>query len=157
MTQSTPARDEHGNLLVDVRGPRFGAYITMTLVAIALVVQGTVGQALIAWQWIAFAVAAFGGLQRSLYGNLFRWVKRRFDLGPPPATEPEAPPRFAQLVGFVMATAALLSFALGADTVGWVFAGLILVASSLLALTGFCLGCEMYLLGKRLTAGSGVR
>ncbi|HEX9765673.1 MAG TPA: DUF4395 domain-containing protein [Nitriliruptorales bacterium] len=146
------AYDEHGNLLIDVRGPRFGAAITMTVVAVALVIQGGIGQVLVAWQWLAFAVAAFGGLERSLYGNLFRFVKRRFDLGPSPATEPEAPPRFSQLVGFLMASAALVSFAAGADIVGWVFTGLILAASSLLALTGFCVGCEMYLLGKRLTA-----
>lgn len=146
------ATDEHGNLLIDVRGPRFGAALTMTVVALALVIQGTAGQVLVAWQWLVFAVAAFGGLRWSPYGNLFRFVKHRFDLGPPPATEPEAPPRFSQLVGFLMTTAALVSFVAGADTLGWVFTALVLAASSLLALTGFCVGCEMYLLGKRLTA-----
>lgn len=146
------ATDEHGNLIIDVRGPRFGAALTTAVLAVALVVQGPLGIALVVWQFLQFAIASIGGLRYSPYGNLFRWAKRRFDLGPPPETEPEGPPRFAQACGLAVASAALISFALGATTLGWVFVGLVLALSALLALTGFCVGCELYLLGKRLTA-----
>lgn len=149
------AHDESGTLLIDVRGPRVGAALTMTVLAVALVVQGPWGVALVAWQWVAFAISTFAGLAWSPYGNLFRFVKRRFELGPPPATEPEAPPRFAQACGFAVTTIALVAFALaGAGSlVGWIAVGVVLALSALLALTGFCVGCELYLLGKRLRAG----
>lgn len=144
------ATDEHGRLIIDVRGPRFSAAITTVVLATALIVQGTVGIVLVAWQWLAFAVSTFAGLAWSPYGNLFRAVKRRFDLGPPPKTEPEGPPRFAQLCGFAVATVALVLFGLGATTAGWVAVGVVLALSALLALTGLCVGCELYLLGQRL-------
>jgi hypothetical protein len=146
------ATDDHGGLVVDVRGPRFGATVTSVVLGLALVLQGTVGIALVAWQWVAFAISALAGLAWSPYGNLFRVLKRRLDLGPPPATEGEGPPRFAQACGLVVATAALVAFALGATTVGWVAVAVVLVLSVLLASAGLCVGCELYLLGQRLRA-----
>lgn len=147
------ATDERGNLVIDVRGPRFGAAITTVVLGVALVVQGPVGVALVAWQWLAFAIATVAGLAWSPYGNLFRLVKRRVDLGPPPETEPEGPPRFAQACGLAVASIALLAFAVGATTVGWVAVGVVLALSALLALTGLCIGCELYLAGHRLRGG----
>lgn len=144
--------DDQGALVIDVRGPRFGAAITTVVLATSLIVQGPIGIGLVAWQWVAFAVSTFAGLAWSPYGNVFRAVKRRFDLGPPPATEPEGPPRFAQLCGFAVATVALVLFALGATTAGWVAVGVVLALSALLAATGLCIGCELYLIGQRLRA-----
>lgn len=135
---------------IDVRGPRFSAAITMTVLAVAVVVQGPVGVGLLAWQVLAFAVATVAGLRWSPYGNLFRFLKRRLGWGPPPATEPEGPPRFAQASGLVFSGAGLVAILLGAELVGWVLAGIVLALSALLALTGLCVGCEVYLLGERL-------
>lgn len=148
------AHDEAGNLLIDVRGPRFGAAITMTVLAVALVVQGGVGVGLVAWQWVAFLVSTAAGLAWSPYGTLFRLLKRRADLGPPPATEPEGPPRFAQACGLAVTTLALVAFAAGGtgSLVGWIAVGVVLALSVLLALTGICVGCELYLWGQRLRA-----
>ena len=149
------ARDDAGNLVIDVRGPRFGAAITMTVLAVALVVQGSVGVGLVAFQWLVFAVATVAGLAGSPYGSVFRWLKRRVDLGPPPATEPEGPPRFAQACGLAVTTVALAAFvAAGTGSpVGWVAVGVVLALSALLALTGICVGCELYLVAHRLRAG----
>lgn len=144
------AYDEAGNLLIDVRGPRFGAAITTVVLATALVVQGDVGVGVLAFQVGMFAIATFAGLRWSVYGNLFRWVKRTFELGPPPETEPEAPPRFAQLMGLLFAGGGLIAHVAGAPTLGWILAGIVLALSGLLAFTGLCVGCEVYLLGKRL-------
>ena len=147
------ATDAHGTLLIDVRGPRVGAAITTLVLAVALVIQGPVGIGLVAWQWLAFAISAIAGLRYSPYGNLFRVLKARLDLGPPPETEHEGPPRFAQACGLAVATVALAAFILGATTVGWVAVGLVLALSALLALTGICVGCELYLVGQRLRGG----
>jgi hypothetical protein len=145
-------RDEQGGLVIDVRGPRFGATVTTVVLAAALVVQGPVGIALVAWQWLAFAISTVAGLAWSPYGSLFRVLKRRLELGPPPATEPEGPPRFAQACGLAVATVALVAFALGASVVGWIAVAVVLSLSVLLAATGLCVGCELYLLGQRLRA-----
>jgi hypothetical protein len=147
------ARDEDGGLLIDVRGPRFGAALTTLVLGTALVVQGPIGFALVAWQWLAFAISTVFGLAWSPYGNLFRSLKRRLDLGPAPDVETEGPPRFAQACGLAVATVALALFALGATTAGWVAVAVVLALSALLALTGICVGCELYLLGQRLRGG----
>ncbi len=154
MTQDL-VRDADGGLVIDVRGPRFGAAITSTVLGAALIVQGPVGIGLVAWQWLAFAIATFAGLAWSPYGRLFRSVKRRFDLGAPPATEPEGPPRFAQFCGFAVASVALVLFAVGATTAAWIAVAVVLTLSLLLALTGLCVGCEVYLVGERLRARVG--
>jgi hypothetical protein len=141
---------QNGVPVVDVRGPRFSATLTMAVLAIALIVQGPVGTVLVAWQVTAFAIAAIAGLAWSPYGNLFRLLKRRLGLGPPPATEPEAPPRFAQACGLAVAGAGLVALLVGATTLGWVLVAVVLALSALLSLTGICIGCEMYLLIARL-------
>ncbi|MEX1177546.1 MAG: DUF4395 domain-containing protein [Nitriliruptor sp.] len=157
MTRHELARSADGGLLIDVRGPRFGATITTVVLATALIVQGPVGTGLVAFQWVVFAISTIFGLAWSPYGNLFRALKRRFDLGAPPATEPEGPPRFAQACGLAVTTVALALLAAGAATAGWVAVAVVLTLSTLLALTGICVGCELYLLGQRLTRRSSER
>jgi hypothetical protein len=71
-------------------------------------------------------------------------------LAPTAAWEDAAPPRFAQLVGFLFAVVGLAAYLLGADLVGQVAVAFALAAAFLNAAFGFCLGCEVYLLGKRL-------
>lgn len=139
---------------IDIRGPRFGAALTALVLGTALIVQGPVGLALVSWQWLAFAISSVAGLAFSPYGNLFRFLKRRFDLGPPPATEPEGPPRFAQTCGLAVTSVALVSFALGWTTAGWSAIGLVLGLSVVLAAGGICVGCELYLVAQRLRSGA---
>ena len=138
-----------------MRGPRFGAAITSVVLATALVVQGGLGTALVVWQWIMFAVSAGFGLRYSVYGNLFRIVKRRLDLGAPPATEPEAGPRFAQACGLAVLSIALGALALGATAVAWVAVAVVLTLSLLLASTNVCIGCLLYGLVSRMPAPLG--
>jgi hypothetical protein len=147
--------DAAGRLIIDVRGPRFGAAITSVVLAAALILQGGVGVALVAWQWTMFAIAAGAGLRFSVYGNLFRAIKRRFDLGPPPATEPEAGPRFAQACGLAVLTVALVALALGATVVAWASVAVVLSLSLLLASTNVCIGCLLYGVISRLPAPLG--
>ena len=133
-------------MTVDVRGPRFAAWVTSAVLAVGLL---TASGPLVAVQAVVFAVGAFAGLRYAPYGVLFRrFVAPR--LGPVREREPEAPARFAQLVGLVFAVVGAAGFALGAPTVGFVATGLALVAALLNAATGFCLGCELYLTARRV-------
>ncbi|MFC9958787.1 DUF4395 domain-containing protein [Streptomyces nigra] len=136
---------------IDVRGPRFGAAVTTVVLAVVLV---TGSAWLLAWQTLAFALGAAGGVGRSPYGVLFRrGVRPR--LGPPTAFEAPEPPRFAQAVGLVFAVVGLVGYALGPQWLGLAATGAALAAAFLNAVFGYCLGCEMYLLVRRLTVRAG--
>ncbi|MBB3677930.1 DUF4395 domain-containing protein [Modestobacter versicolor] len=130
---------------VDVRGPRFGAWVTTVVLAVALV---TGSGWLVAAQAVVFAVGALAGLRYAPYGVLFRTLVAP-RLGPVREREPEAPPRFAQLVGLLFALVGAAGYLIGAPLVGAVATGLALVAALLNAATGFCLGCELYLTVRR--------
>ena len=142
-------------MLIDVRGPRFSAAITSIVLATALLVRGELGTTLVVWQWAMFAIAAVFGLRHSVYGNLFRALKRRLDLGPPPATEPEAGPRFAQACGLAVLSVSLVAMLLGAPALAWGAAGVVLALSLLLASTSVCIGCLPYGVLLRLPAPLG--
>jgi hypothetical protein len=130
---------------VDVRGPRFAAAVTAVVLAIALVLGSG---ALVAAQAAVFAIGAFAGLRYAPYGALFRvFVAPR--LGPVREREPEAPPRFAQLVGLLFAVVGAAGYLFGVPVLGAVATGFALVAALLNATTGFCLGCELYLIARR--------
>lgn len=133
---------------IDVRGPRFGAAVTTAVLALVLV-TGNVW--LLAWQTLAFALGAAGGVGRSPYGLLFRRVIRP-RLGPPTGFEPPQPPQFAQAVGLVFAALGLVGYALGPGWLGLAATGAALAAAFLNAVFGYCLGCETYLLLRRVTA-----
>ena len=63
-----------------------------------------------------------------------------------------APPRFAQAVGLGFTLVALVAYLAGATVAGQVATGFAVVAATLNAVFGLCLGCELYLLGKRFSA-----
>jgi Domain of unknown function (DUF4395) len=64
--------------------------------------------------------------------------------------EDSRPPRFANLIGFVVLTAASVSYFAGVTLLGAALGGLVAVLALLASTTGFCLGCEIYKLGARL-------
>lgn len=131
--------------LIDVRAPRFAAAVTSVVLAVALL---TGSGWLVAAQAAVFAVGALAGLRRSPYGLLFRTLVAP-RLAPVREREPEAPPRFAQLVGLLFAVVGAAGYLLGAPALGAVATGFALVAALLNAATGFCLGCELYLIARR--------
>jgi hypothetical protein len=138
---------------IDPRGPRFTAAVTLVVFAVALVLSDaapTVAAVVTGVQAVLFAIGAGLGVQKTPTGLVFRSAIRP-RLASPPHLEDPAPPRFAQAVGLVFAVVATVGFATGAVLVGQVAAGLAFVAAFLNAVFAFCLGCEMYLLGLRLT------
>ncbi len=130
---------------IDPRGPRFGAVITTVVLAVVLV---TGSGWLLAAQVAVFAVGALAGLRYAPYGLLYRRLVRP-RLGPPAHTEAEAPPRFAQAVGMVIAGVGVICLAAGATTAGLVFTALALAAAFLNATFDLCLGCQVYLFIQR--------
>lgn len=134
-------------MVIDVRGPRFSAAVTFVVLSVAFLLRSPV---VLAVQVAVFAVAALAGLRWSPYGNVFRLLKRTLNLGPPPATEPEAGPRFSQLAGLLFCGGGLLAIATGYPGLGWALVLVVVALSGLLAATGLCVGCEIYALGQRL-------
>lgn len=132
--------------MIDPRGPRFAAWITTVVLAIVLLTGST---AALAAQTVVFALGASGHNPYALFWK--RFLKRT----PPAELEDAAPPRFAQLVGFVFALAGTIAFAAGATTIGLVATAAALSAALLNAAFGLCLGCELYLLIKRTTNREG--
>jgi hypothetical protein len=131
---------------VDVRGPRFVAWITTGVLVIALLVSGvsSVGAAIIlAVQAVIFAIGALAGPRRHPYGMVFATVVAP-RLGPVREREPIPPLKFAQLVGLIFAVTGAAGFVAGAPLVGLIATAAALLAAFLNAAFGICLGCQLY-------------
>lgn len=131
---------------VDVRGPRFTAWVTTAVLVIALLVSAYSSVAaaiLLGVQAAVFAIGALGGPRKHPFGRVFAaFVAPR--LGPVTEREPVPPLKFAQLVGFVFAVAGAVGFATPLVALGLAATALALVAAFLNAAFGICLGCRLY-------------
>ena len=134
---------------IDPRGPRFGALITT---AVLLAVLITSSAWVLAAQALVFAIGVVFGLKYAPYGLVYRYLVRP-RLGPPEELEAEAPPRFAQGVGLGFALIGVIGYAAGIAGLGIAATALALVAAFLNGAFGLCLGCEMYLLIRRMMPG----
>jgi len=134
---------------VDPRGQRCNAALSAVVLAVVLI-TGSVW--LFAAQAVVFGIGAVFGLRYSPYGYLYRALIRP-RLGPPAELEAEAPPRFAQGVGLVFGIIGVIGYATGVTPLGMAAAAAALASAFLNAAFGFCLGCEMYVLIKRVWPG----
>ena len=138
---------------VDVRGPRFVAWVTTAVLVGVLLISAqspALAAVILGCQTLVFAIGAVAGPRRHPYGIVFAAaVAPR--LGPVAQREPVAPLKFAQLVGFAFAAIGALGFAGGLVPLGLVATGLALVAALLNAAFGICLGCRLYPLIARFT------
>ncbi|BBX72963.1 DUF4395 domain-containing protein [Mycobacterium shinjukuense] len=137
---------------VDVRGPRFAAWITTAILVVALAVSAfsqPAAAVILSAQAAVFAIGAARGPRRSPYGLLFaRLVAPR--LGPVSEREPVPPLKFAQLVGLVFAVIGVVGFAAAVPVLGMVATASALFAAFLNAAFGICLGCQLYPVVTRL-------
>jgi len=135
---------------IDPRGPQFNAILTSVVLALTLLTApDPVGIVLLGVQGALFATAVAFGVQRTPAAYLFkRLVRPR--LAAPSHLEDPRPPRFAQAVGLVFAVVGLVGYLAGAPLVGATATGLALAAALLNAVFGLCLGCEIYLLIRRI-------
>lgn len=137
--------------LVDVRGPRFAAWVTTAALVLTLVVSAVSPPAaavILAGQAVIFALGAAGGPRQHPYGRIFAAVVAP-RLGPVQEREPTAPLKFAQLVGLIFAVLGTAGFAAGAVLVGVIATAAALAAAFLNAAFGICLGCQLYPLVAR--------
>lgn len=148
---STSANAAAKDIQIDPRGYRFGAAVTLAVSIIALVLganpAGIVAMAILA---LLFLPGATVGPQKTLQSWFFRKVIRP-RVGPPAETESFRPPRFAQQMGLGFSLLAVLFGVLDVALGFYIFTGFVVAASFLNSVFGFCLGCEIYLLAKRLT------
>lgn len=145
-----------GPAQVDVRGPRFAAWVTTVVLLAVLVVSAfsTVAAAiLLAVQAVAFGIGALRGPRQHPYGLIFAtFVAPR--LSPVTEREPVPPLKFAQLVGFFFAVVGVAGFALGVQLLGVIATAFALFAAFLNAAFGICLGCQLYPLVHRVRRAS---
>jgi len=147
VTKSERSADPYRDLdVVDERAPRS----VQTFVGVLSLVAVLTGQ----W-WLLGAVAlqltvglVFGRRYCLPCLAYFELIQPRLGEGP---LEDARPPRFANVVGAVVLTAASVAFAAGADAAGTALGALVAVLALLAAATGLCVGCEAYKLGYRLT------
>jgi hypothetical protein len=156
MTTTAPAHNQtsiQAPTGIDPRGPQLTAGITAVVLVVVLLLPSPWAAVLTGVQAVLFATGAVRGVQHTPHAWLFRTLVRP-RLAPPGELEDPAPPRFAQGVGLGFALVALVGFATGLTLLGQVAIGFALVAALLNAVFRLCLGCELYLLIKRLTPAS---
>lgn len=136
---------------VDVRGPRFTAWVTTVVIVATLLASAfsnVAAAVILGLQAVVFAIGAAGGPRRHPYGRLFAtFVAPR--LGPVTDREPVPPLKFAQFVGLLFAVVGAAGFAFGLPALGLVATAFALVAAFLNAAFGICLGCQLYPLVTR--------
>ena len=137
-------------VLIDARGPRYSAAITSFVLALALITESSY---IIGFQFAVFLSAVLFGLRRSIYGFIYRNLIQPRLSGPVPSEDQRAP-RFAQLIGALLAFVALLGGVTGNSSVFLIATSFALGAAFLNAAFGFCLGCQIYLILVRLTKRS---
>jgi MFS family permease len=125
---------------IDPRGPRLNQAVLAVGLATAFVLD-------LRWLVPVFAVVLFlGAAFGPRYGPVLRLYAEliRPRLAPPAELEDPRPPRFAAAVGVVFLLAATVAFVLGAAALGWALALVVAALAALAALTGICVGCELY-------------
>jgi hypothetical protein len=131
--------------VIDARAPRTNQAVIGVLALVAAVTG---------WWWIVGLLAlqlavglTFG--RRYCLPCLFYFevIQPRFGEG---EIEDSRPPRFANMVGVVMLSAATVAYAAGLEVVGTVLASLVATFALLAAITGLCVGCEIYKVSARL-------
>lgn len=138
-----PYADTH---VIDERAPRANQAV-VGLVALAAVLTGWWGLlALLALQ-LALGLT-FGRRWCLACVFYFEVIQPRFGEG---RLEDARPPRFANVVGLAVLSAASLAYAVGWSTVGLALGALVAALALLAAVTGFCAGCSAYRIGYALT------
>jgi hypothetical protein len=141
-----------GVRMVDPRQPRFGQAVTGVLLLAGYLLDGPVVIPVLA---AILAAASLFGPRANVYAYLFRGATRLLRLKPARELEEAAPPRFANTLGFLFLTIATVAYYAFDPPLagGWVAWGLALVVSALALLaatTGLCVGCELYVIARRL-------
>lgn len=133
--------------LIDPRAPRFGQLITMTGLALGVLLREPLLVAAVA---VVLNAAVLSGWRLDLYGTLWRNVLIPI-VGRPDETEPASPHRFAQLMGAAFtAVATGLLYAAPAVTLpalalaGYGVAAMVALLAAVAGMGDYCVGCKLY-------------
>jgi hypothetical protein len=128
---------------IDPRGQRFGAGVAALVLAVAFASSLPLLAVLVG---LNLAVSAAFGTRLFLPGRAWPLVRRALRIGPPAELEHEYPPRFAQALGGTFLGLAALAFGAGLAAPGWLLVAAVAALQALLAATGICVGCRLYVL-----------
>jgi hypothetical protein len=129
--------------MLDPRGVRFGAGLSVIVLGIAFVLNAPI---LVAAIWLGLGASALFGTQYWPLGRPWPIIRAVLRLGPPAELEAEYPPRFAQALGSTVLTLGVASFIVGLAPLAWLLVAAVAALQALLAITGYCLGCRLYFL-----------
>ncbi len=133
--------------MIDPRAPRFGQFITATVLTLAVVLQRP--ELVVALAAILVA-AVLSGWRVDLYQILWRDGVQPL-VGKPATTEPAAPHRFAKVMGAGFTTLASILLYLPSTIAppdvalaGYGVAGLVAILATISAVGDYCIGCKLY-------------
>ncbi|HEX6474296.1 MAG TPA: DUF4395 domain-containing protein [Candidatus Limnocylindria bacterium] len=127
---------------IDPRAQRLGAALSgATLVAAYLLGSWL----LVAAVGLALAVSAFFGTRWFVFSRPWPLIRGRLRLATS-ELEHELPPRFAQAMGASFLAVGTILLALGVTPWGWLAVAAVVALQTLLAASGFCLGCRLFFL-----------
>jgi Domain of unknown function (DUF4395) len=127
--------------LIDPRGHRFGAGLSAVVLGVGFLAGAPLAIPAVG---LALGVSAVFGTRYSVLGRPWPVLRRALQVGPPAELESEFPPRFAQLLGTLGLALATLLLLAGATGGAWLIAGAVAALQTVLAVTGYCLGCRLY-------------
>jgi hypothetical protein len=131
--------------VIDVRGPRTLQTTVALVTGLAFLLDAPWLVALMALQLIVGLT--FGRAYCLPCVLWFKVLQPRFGEG---RIEDSRPPRFANIVGACFMSAASVLFLLGFATAGWAVTLTVTALATLAAISGICVGCEMYTAYARL-------
>jgi hypothetical protein len=132
---------------IDPRGQRFGAGLSAVVLVLVTILGLTVvppAVVIVPLVGIALGVSSALGTRWFVFGRPWPTVRRVLGLGAPKELEHEIPPRFAQAMGATFIGVATLAFLVGLTPVGWFLTIAVAALQTLLAATGYCVGCKLY-------------
>lgn len=131
-----PFEDTH---VIDVRGPRTLQTTVAIVTALAFVLDAPWLVALMAAQLIIGLTLGRRWCVPCVFW--FKVLQPRFGEG---RIEDSRAPRFANILGAIFLTVASLLLFAGFTTAGWTISLMVTGLASLAAISGICIGCEMY-------------
>lgn len=135
--------------LIDPRAPRFNQGVVGVAALLAFLLDAPLVLPFLALLLAAGALLGPGANPLAVLWR--RAIVPGLKLGAPARLKDAAPVRFAQLVGFLFLAGASVAFLLAAPLVGWGLTLIVAALALLAAITDICVGCEAYVLLRRLT------
>lgn len=145
MSKALKAHPYRDLAVIDARAPRFQQATVSILAAVALVTGFWPLVALLGAQLvIGLVLGRKWCLPCVAY---FELVQPRIGEGP---LEDSRAPRFANVIGAIFLLSSTLAYGSGHAVIGGVLAGAVAFLAGLAAVTGLCVGCEIYKVAARL-------